>query len=649
MILKINEIFKYIDNDPGKKIYLCYVNDYKKFGFVLNENIFENNDISTDKNYFFVSSEKIDKDGVFCRESNISSIRYAFKPKLKKGYNLNYGKDVIIKISFFEDNYHKNLNEIIEKSFYYIDGKIRISKLKNESTIFLYFEKVKFLLGIIEIIDEKAKMRLLDYKIFKEFLFNKKIKGKVFVPEGYKPYIYEFIYNHPGAISIIDEKEYLHTFLKSKNFKEVYNFLEVSLKNKPIVFSDNVVGDKFEVFIDVIKDRNYFIPIEEIKQKEMHLKRELRRLEKMKREIFSDKIKMSGIFLKSDELNDWYYYFLLNESEVLKKIKVYKFLKKDEFDTYTTHYLFYGPEYLMPVNNYNSFIEDINWSTEKLRILIPRSHKIIPEIQIENYPELFERFINSIFNKVDKERIEKNKVFLIIDNTKKYFGTFSVLVYEKNGMTLKEFFKNYAELKLPVSSGKDYYSINESNVIEKSNYYLNVKDEMDKFFKNIIDDVQYESENAINAWYESIKNIKLEYNEINKKIMLFKNDINLLKRKLNLYFSDKSVLNLLNDIYKNIKDFHSDLNDMFNEKLILDVNEKYDNYKKGYEDTIIRFEEIFGSIEKDYNAYLKKFDNIKNNFKDLEKELDKQMKSLEEFYNKYLSKYKKEDEYVKED
>ncbi|HPC25773.1 MAG TPA: hypothetical protein PLQ59_09685, partial [Fervidobacterium sp.] len=477
--------------------------------------------------FFFLSLKEVP--GYYCVKKKLNEID--LRPRLLKTSFPSYGSDLVIKVNLSDvEDPTEKLDSVIENGFYFCDGKIKIAKLEGRDIYFILFSDVRSFINI----EEEFRAKRLNYNVYMEYKFRQNIKGKVFVKKGFKPYLYEYIYDHKGAIAIIDEDEFIYTNLFSENgnrlyFRDVYDFLELSLDSKNSdVLTTNIGNISFSVDINVIKDKVFHATYEELKEKKRVLEKEMRLIERQMRKLSEKSNRTAGLFVREDELNDLYYYMNLYHSDEMDKISVFQFLTEkgneegEKTGLIVRHYFLYGPENLLPLNVFTPFVESLTWSTGELKVLIRKDHRIIPDIEVEKIPSLFDKFLNVLLKNDEQRKKAKNgEYFLLLDDSSRFFTKVAVFVEKAKGIKLSEFTRRYAEFRLPVKIQKDgtqndeledYYSINSTNMMKKQEYFLKINEKVSEFFNSLVENVQDESNRAMEEWAKALNNIKILYN-----------------------------------------------------------------------------------------------------------------------------------------
>ena len=635
-VIHVKDYFNMKRSNPEKEVLCCY-SENPVHNLQLGEKLFRmQNDVGTQYKFFFLSLKEVPS--YYCVKMKISEIN--LRPRLLKTDFPSYGSDVVIKVNLSDtENPAESLNAVIENGFYFCDGKIKIAKLEGRDIYFILFSEVRSFINIVGEFQTKG----LNYTVYLEYKFKQNIKGKVFIKENYKPYLYEYIYDHKGAIAIIDEDEFIYTNLFSENgnrlyFRDVYDFLELSLDSKNSdVLTTNIGNISFSVDINVIKDKVFHATYEELKEKKRVLEKEMRLIERQMRKLSEKSNRTAGLFVREDELNDLYYYMNLYHSDEMDKISVFQFLTEkgneegEKTGLIVRHYFLYGPENLLPLNVFTPFVESLTWSTGELKVLIRKDHRIIPDIEVEKIPSLFDKFLNVLLKNDEQRKKAKNgEYFLLLDDSSRFFTKVAVFVEKAKGIKLSEFTRRYAEFRLPVKIQKDgtqndeledYYSINSTNMMKKQEYFLKINEKVSEFFNSLVENVQDESNRAMEEWAKALNNIKILYNELMELLDIFRNDIQAVRSQINGYFSDASILDKLESTYDNISAFH-------------------EKYGKKFEDPKIK-----KVMKDDYNTFISRYENLISSFKDLNNEVQSKQKSYESEFNDI---YKKIDDLVKQ-
>ncbi len=635
-VIHVKDYFNMKRSNPEKEVLCCY-SENPVHNLQLGEKLFRmQNDVGTQYKFFFLSLKEVPS--YYCVKMKISEIN--LRPRLLKTDFPSYGSDVVIKVNLSDtENPAESLNAVIENGFYFCDGKIKIAKLEGRDIYFILFSEVRSFINIVGEFQTKG----LNYTVYLEYKFKQNIKGKVFIKENYKPYLYEYIYDHKGAIAIIDEDEFIYTNLFSENgnrlyFRDVYDFLELSLDSKNSdVLTTNIGNISFSVDINVIKDKVFHATYEELKEKKRVLEKEMRLIERQMRKLSEKSNRTAGLFVREDELNDLYYYMNLYHSDEMDKISVFQFLTEkgneegEKTGLIVRHYFLYGPENLLPLNVFTPFVESLTWSTGELKVLIRKDHRIIPDIEVEKIPSLFDKFLNVLLKNDEQRKKAKNgEYFLLLDDSSRFFTKVAVFVEKAKGIKLSEFTRRYAEFRLPVKIQKDgtqndeledYYSINSTNMMKKQEYFLKINEKVSEFFNSLVENVQDESNRAMEEWAKALNNIKILYNELMELLDIFRNDIQAVRSQINGYFSDASILDKLESTYDNISAFH-------------------EKYGKKFEDPKIK-----KVMKDDYNTFISRYENLISSFKDLNNEVQNKQKSYEKEFN---DMYKKIDDLVKQ-
>lgn len=635
-VIHVKDYFAMKRSNPEREIFCCY-SENPVHNLELGEKLFKMpNDVGTQYKFFFLSLKEVP--GYYCVKKKLNEID--LRPRLLKTSFPSYGSDLVIKVNLSDvEDPTEKLDSVIENGFYFCDGKIKIAKLEGRDIYFILFSDVRSFINI----EEEFRAKRLNYNVYMEYKFRQNIKGKVFVKKGFKPYLYEYIYDHKGAIAIIDEDEFIYTNLFSENgnrlyFRDVYDFLELSLDSKnSSVLSTNIGNINFSVDINVIKDKAFHATYEELKEKKRALEKELRLIERQMRKLSEKSNRSAGLFVREDELNDLYYYMNLYHGDEMDKVSVFQFLTEKENEEgektglIVRHYFLYGPENLLPLNVFTPFVESPTWSTSELKVLIRKDYRIIPDIEVEKIPTLFDKFLNTLL-KTDEERkkAKNGEYFLLLDDSSKFFPKVAVFVEKAKGMKLSEFTRRYAEFRLPVkvqkdgtqdNESEDYYSINSTNMMKKQDYFLKLEKDVTDFFDSLVQNVQEESNRAMEEWAKALDNIKILYNQLMELLGIFRNDVQAVRSQLNGYFSDTSILDNLARTYDNIRAFH-------------------EKYGKKFEDPKIK-----KIMTDDYNTFISKYENLISSFKDLNNEVQSKQKSYESEFNDI---YKKIDDLVKQ-
>jgi len=645
-VLHVRDYFRIKRSNPEKEIFICY-NENPVPNLELGEKLFRmQDDVGTQYRFLFLSWNEVP--GYYCVKKQIKEIN--LRPRIFKTDFPSYGSDLVIKVNLSDvENPAESLNAVIENGFYFCDGKIKIAKLEGRDTYFILFSDVRSLINIIGEFEVKG----LNYTKYMEYKFKQNIKGKIFVKENYKPYLYEYIYDHKGAIAIIDEDEFIYTNLFSENgdrlyFRDVYDFLDLSVGDKKSdILTTNIGNISFKVDVDVIKDKSFHATYEELKEKKRELEKELRLIERQMKKISEKSNRTAGLFVREDELNDLYYYMNLYHGDEMDKISVFQFLTEQEnkegekTGITVKHYLFYGPENLLPLNVFTPFVESLTWSTGELKVLIRKDHRIIPDIEVEKIPSLFDKFLNVLLKNDEQRKKAKNgEYFLLLDDSANFFPRIAVFVEKAKGIKLSEFTRRYAEFRLPVKIQKDgtqndeledYYSINSTNMMKKQEYFLKVNEKVSEFFNSLVENVQDESNRAMNEWAKAMDNVRNLYKQLMEFIGIFIKDIETIRSQLNGYFSDKSILDKLESTYDNISAFHEKYGKKFEDPKIKKVmKDDYDTFINKYNNLIDSFKELNVEVQNKQRTY-------ENEFNDIYKKIDDLVKKLEDYNKKYLN------------
>lgn len=658
-IYHIREIFDEARRNPDKEVYICYTNSLVK-ELKLNETIFQNPKTEMHRiefPYFYIS--KMPVDGVPNEKRTIGELRAVIRPKIIKTKHTTYSMGYILRVNFLTEEETGEvtviLNDIFEELFYFVRGSMKIAKLESRQSYLIMYETSSLLLRLMDKLSSWEKQDLITYKFFREYKFDRDFKGKVFVPDGYKPYLYNFIYNIKGAVAIIDEDNVIYSNIQNENrfldstvediqFHDVYNFLDFNIQRKFEKLETKPPKIEIETNLRVVKDVNYNKTLKELKIREEELKKELRFIERKIKDYISFGEYYAGFFIDEEELNDIYYLFILYDKEDLERLKVFKFISKDGAFDIKTYYLIYGPVSIIPSNVYELFIQDPNWSNEYFKVLLPKNHRILPDVSLEKSQLLVEKFIKSgVDDQKLAEEIKNGGHFLIIDQRCKYFNTIGVFVKESSGLALSEFLEKYAKLKLPGLKKKDgndedYFMINSAITMQFARYELNITDKVINFYNAILSKVDSEVKKSIEAFDEAMQEIITLKNKYFSHVELFKKDIEDLRIELERYFKDEKVFNSLKTIYNNIKEFHNYIGEAMSDPEIEQITkDRYIKLKNDYHSLITSFENLTKDLESkeiDYHQKLSdintKFDQIMQKLAELEKDYINSKNKLED-------------------
>ncbi|KLO23513.1 hypothetical protein [Marinitoga sp. 1155] len=598
-IINIEEFLNMYKYNQDSDIYVCFTNEKKG---IIGFNLFKN---SLDDNfeYFYLSQKKENN----CLEFKINELMNKLKPKLIKSKYAKYKNNLILKVIISNENY-EIIEKILNKIVILTNEKIKLSKY--EDKYYILINELNNNLSLILFLNTlRNEYREFYYVIYKQYDFGKKNACKVFVEEGYKVYNYDFLMN--DKIILIESNNMIVDNFK---FEDIYNFLDFNFSKK-IEFeelSNNFIN--VELDIHLVKSKRINSNYIELKNRKRQLEKELRMINRILNKIERnlDYTSMGGFFIEEEKFSDIYYLFLLYNTEDIKKMKIYLFKTKDEFEEYKYYYFFYGPEYLIPNSVLYRFFEDENYSTEKLRILVPHNYQLIPELNLSENEELFEKFIRKISNKnYILDMISEDNYFLILDNRYKFFQTFGYFVKEDLGIDVEEFIKKYAEFGNPKNF--EAYIKDIINAKEPVKYEMELDKNLERLFNDIVNNVDFEINSAIEKWEQSRNKIKNMMFEAQKKIDLFIKDIYLVEKNIRNYFEDSSMLDLVNSLVFNIEDFNKLINEKINEEKIetLSKNE-YKKVLKDYKEITKKLNQIKEDVENKKNAYnneLKKLSN----------------------------------------
>ncbi|WGS65172.1 hypothetical protein [Marinitoga aeolica] len=586
--MNIRELYGLYKENPEKKVFLCFTDKKEK---ILGEEIFENT-LSKEFKYFFISEDK-------CKTSieiTLKNLMSKIKPKIFETKYGKYKNNIILKVSVDEKS--NTLEKILQMMIYYTP---HIKIAKDGIAYYLLIEKFNNHLSLKLFLENlKAQGETLLYDVYKECDFKKKIFSRIFVKDEYCVQNYEFTFIQD--IMIIDN----NIIIDNIKFQTINNFIQFDFSEKAKF--EELSEDFMSLYLnlDLIKRKNYKETYRELKNTKKRLERELRNIDRILYKIENNLEYMGGFIIEEDKLYQVYPLLLLYDTEDSDKIKVYLFKSENKY-----YYFFYGPDYLVPNSMMYKYSEDPNYSTIKLKVLVPSNYQLTPELNISKSDKLFEKFINSITN----EDINVEDYILILDFKNKFFDKYGVFIKKDSGITLKDFIEKYVKFESPENF--EMY-IKDFNIKERSKYEIDLDKNLELFYNSIIEDIDSEIDQAFKKWENSKKEIINIMKEEEEKLKLFINDLNLMKEKIENYFENPTVFNLLNNIINNINTYNKDIkNFVESDELKVLTEDEYENTKKMMFNTLNLLNNLKTNMEEEKNKYNENFNVISDDLSDL--------------------------------
>ncbi|MBM7560443.1 hypothetical protein [Marinitoga litoralis] len=605
--MNIREIYELFKENPEKKVFICFTDKKEK---ILGEEIFENT-LSNDFKYFFISEEKCEAS----TEISLTELISKIKPIV---FESNYGKyknNIILKVTV--DPKNNTLEKILQMLVYYTPN-IKIAK--DNIVYYLLIEKFNNYLSLSLFLENlKAQGETIIYEIYKECDFKKRTFSRIFIKDGYFVQNYEFIFNH--NIMIIDKD----IVIENLNFQPIYNFIQFDFSEKASF--EELSEDFISLYLnlDLIKRKNFKGRYIELKNNKKTLEKELRRIDRLLHKIENNLEYMGGFIIEDNKLYQIYPLLLLYDTEDSEKIKVYLFKKENKY-----YYFFYSPDYLVPNSMMYKYSEDPNYSTHKLKVLVPSNYQLIPELNISKSDKLFEKFINSIIN----ENINVEDYILILDFKNKFFDKYGVFIKKDVGISLNDFIENYVKFENPENF--ELY-IKDFNIKERQKYEMDIDKNLELFYNSIVNDIDSEINKALEKWEKSKNEILNILNEEEEKLKLFVNDLNLMKEKIENYFENPKVFELLNNIITNINEYNNKIKKYAeSEELKKLTKDDYDNTQKIMFDTLNLLNNLKTNMEKEKNEYSKNYNNISKDLKELVSSLNNILDNFNKLNEKLL-------------
>lgn len=607
----IKDIFKMFDNEPlDKSIYLNFIDS--KETLRRHYNVFYDKAYSS---YFFVTEKAITNKNTIIK---LKQLKKVIKPYIKKSKNVQYEKNIVLFLNFREKEDSWNiLNEIISHIYKYTESSIKISQAKKignddeQASYLLLIENLEFLFQIHFLM---KKYKTVNYEIYREYKFHKKIRGRIFVKNGEKPYYYEFMYNYKNFFLVGDSEKILFKNVeKDKNllFEDVFNFVQFDFHETIEIKENNREFQDFNLEIGLSKSDIKNKTFEQLLKHRNYLHKELRRAEKnisrikdtSSKEFFESNY--AGFFVSEKDLNNLYYIFRLYDKKDIEKIMVYSFSKKRDFER-EIFYFFFGPEYLLPKQHQYFYSEDENYSVNDFKILIPYGTKITPQFNVLENQEIYNKFLNALIPNNDS--LNKKEHFLIIDDNKTFFDKEAILINKTQGRHLDEFIYKYAKFDL----GKDFETHSVQFMFEnKNNYDSKIEMKMKDYFNSVVEDIDFEIEKAIDSWEKSKTDITTKDKNNQNKLKLLLEDINLFDEKINNYFENETLMNLLNNFISNINTYKNEIREETKGSIVKKI-----------------VEEDYEKIKSEYKTTLDKYNNTYNNLKNQKEEKNKKLNEL---------------------
>lgn len=668
-ILSVDKVLDLIFNKPEEEIIVHYLKDDEKpEKLTLDENMFMVQDIGSEFKYFIIGKEKICNCEFEVKKAG--ELKYWIKPKLIKSKAVPYGSDIVLRLDFYcQECIKETIEKLLKIGFAFTNGDIRIAKSKDKKEgkeiYFLLFENIESPLVFFKVLDDASEEGTLDYKIYYEYLPKRKIGGKIFVQDGYKPILFDKLYNEKGLVVIIDDENTIYSniekglFENKLTFEKIYKFIDLKLKNNPIFLNSISKNTNFSIFLRLLKERKITEEYNKLKEKKKKLSKELRIVNQMIDKLKNLDNNMAGFIVEEDNLNELYYLFEIysyekdnyiktnSDKEILDSIKVFQFLIRDkEYGERKRFFFVYGPEIFLPLDNFFSFSEAPEWRVGNFRTLIPTGYKLVPNVNFKDFPELFDKFLSSILPEdIEIEKVKNGDYFLILDDSGRYFDSQGVFVEVDKGISFYEFFKKYAKLEIPVGDGEnDYFAVNRINKMQRKEYIVELENNVEEFYSTLVKDVENEVNNVIEEWNKTLAVIKTESFNFHKLVDIFKEDLENLKKSLSDYFNDKSIINFLNSIINNIKRFNKELYDRFSNPEIEELkNKQYKDLKTKYESFLNDFSKLEKNIQSFSENYSTKYKNLFEHFEKLENKLDKFIEDYNNSEKKLINFLKKVD------
>lgn len=606
--MNITQIYELYKKQPEKEVYICFTN--KKEGKLLGIEIFENT-LTKDFKYFFISEIECENSARIVLKDLVKKL----KPKVFKTKYGKYKNNIILKLTF--DERKETLEKIIKKIIYF-SPLIKISK--SENVYYLLIEQFNNFSNLVLYLENlKKKDNKLNYEFYKECNFKKKNLSRIFVEEGYFVYNYEFIFDQD--IMIIESN---NKVIDNIIFEPLDSFMHFDFSEKPVF---EKLTDEFlnlTLSIDLIKRKFYKGNYRELKNMKRDLERELRTIDRVLKKIESNSEYMGGFVIEESKLDKIYQLLLLYDTEESDKIRVYLFKNDDKY-----YYFFYGPEYLIPNSIPYKYSEDPNYSTDKLKVLVPYNYQLIPELNLSRNEKLYKKFLNSIVT----EDINVEDYILILDFKNKFFDKYGVFINKSSGITIDEFIEKYIKFENPENFE---LHIKDFNIKEKTKYEMEMDKRLEVFYNSIVEDIDKEISKALEKWDSSKKTIMKILEEEEAKLELFLKDVKLLKEKIEGYFENPSVLELLNEIIRNINEYNVNIKKIAESSEIKELcNNEYRTTKKMFEDTLSLLENIKKNMEEEKKKYSENFENISSDLETLLGSLNKIIDDYKNFDEKF--------------
>lgn len=608
----IKDIFQMFENEPSdKSIYLNFIDS--KETLRRHYNVFYHEDL---KDYFFITEKPVTKRRSMLKLIDLQNV---IKPYIKKSKNVQYEKNIVLFLNFREKEESWNiLNEIISHIYKYTESSIKISEVKNngvddeQASYLLLIENLEFLFQIHFLME---KYKTVNYEIYREYKFHKKIRGRIFVKNGEKPYYYEFMYNYKNFFLVGDSEKILFKNVeKDKNllFEDVFNFVQFDFHETIEIKENNREFQDFNLEIGLSKSDIKNRTFEQLLKHRDKMHKELRRAEKniaRMKDISSKKYfesNYAGFFVSEKDLNNLYYIFRLYDKKDIEKIMVYSFSKKKDFQR-ELFYFFYGPEYLLPKQHQYFYTEDENYSVNDFKILIPYGTKITPQFNILENQELYNKFLNTLIPNNDS--LNKKDHFLIIDDNKTFFDKEAILINKTQGRHLDEFIYKYAKFDL----GDDFETYSVQFMFENNNSYdSKIENKMKDYFNSVVEDIDFEIEKAIDSWEKSKTEITTEDINNQNKLNLLLEDINLFDEKINNYFENETLMNLLNHFISNINTYKNEIREETKESIVKKiVKEDYEKINSKYKTTLDEYNNTYNNLKNQKDEKNVKLNNLK--------------------------------------